>query len=80
MNFSMAKRKKKKRNKYYTYYEPVVDCMACGHEHLYRERRKIKQPKDSPYLTISVCPKCKKEGYVMWGEHAVRRKIKDDEE
>ena len=54
--------------------------MACGHEHLYRERRKIKQPKDSPYLTISVCPKCKKEGYVMWGEHAVRRKIKDDEE
>ncbi len=54
--------------------------MMCGHEHLYRQRRKIKQPKDSPYLTISVCPICKEEGYIMWGEQEVRRKVKDDED
>ena len=77
----MAKRKKKKKTpKTYIHREPLVDCLMCGHEHLYRQRRKIKQPKDAPYLTISVCPKCKEEGYIMWGEHEVRRKVKEEDE
>lgn len=71
----MPKRRSKKRknkHEYYYHYEPQVECLACGHEHLYRQRKRIKS-EDPKFLTIGVCPKCEKEGYVMYGDKETRR-------
>ncbi len=78
----MAKKKKKQKRKpkTYTHYENVLECMSCRHEHIHRQRKKVAQKKDSPYLFIGVCPKCAGESYVLVGEKEIRRKIKYEED
>lgn len=72
-------KKKNKSPKTYIHYEPVVECLVCGHEHLHKQRKRVAQKKDSPYLFIRVCPRCAGEGYVMYGDKAIRRKVKDQD-
>ncbi len=78
----MAKKKKKQKSKPKTYlaYENVLECMSCGHEHMHKQRKRVAQKKDSPYLFIRLCPKCGYESYVLIGEKEIRRKYKEEEE
>lgn len=68
---------RKKKNRYYTHLEPICVCMRCNKEHLRRQRRKIVSKEEPQFLSISVCPNCGKEGYVLVGDKEVRRKIKE---
>lgn len=74
-----TKKEKKKKGNYYIHLEPIVFCLHCGFEHLRRQRNKVPAPEGSGLLTVLVCPKCDREGYVLIGDHRVRRIIKNED-
>lgn len=73
------KRKKKTKYNYYYIYEPICECLKCGHEHLRKQRKKIVSKDEPEFLSILVCPKCGKEGYVLIGDREFKRREKREE-